>query len=267
MVTFSPGAAAPQPVAHRAASHQAPENTRAAISKALALGIKVIEVDVRLSRDGIPVLLHDATLDRTTSAAGPAAALTAAELASLDVGSWHHPGFAEESVPTLSEAFDLIDGAARLNVDVKTEAAAPPVIDLIRRAGVQDDVVISGCAAPRAGEIRRLAPEVDLLLNHRPGSPVADRGLPASQVGSIDAALRVGAVGINIDHRHLTDDFRRAVQNAGLQVWAYTVDDEPSFKAVAARGVDFIASNWPDEMLRLLNRYRQIDRPARADGL
>ena len=167
-MTFSPGVAPPQPVAHRAASQQDPENTRAAISKALTLGFDVIELDVRLSRDGIPVLLHDATLDRTTSAAGPATALIAAELANLDAGSWHHPGFADESVPTLAEAFDLIDGAARVNIDVKTDAAAPPIIDVIRRSRVQDGVVISGCTAPRAGEVHRLAPEVPLLLKSPP---------------------------------------------------------------------------------------------------
>jgi glycerophosphoryl diester phosphodiesterase len=256
-VTFSPGVAPPQPVARRAASHQAPENTRATISKALTLGIDVIELDGRLSRDGIPVLSHDATLDRTASAAGPATALTAAELANLDAGSWHHPGFADESVPTLAEAFNLIDGAAHVNIDVKANAAAPPVIDVIRRSRVEDGVIISGRTAPRAGEVRRLAPDVHLLLNHRPSSPATDGEPPHSPDGSIAAALRLGAVGVNLDHRHVTDEFRLAAHDAGLQVWAYTVDNQPGYQALIACGVDFITSNWPDEMLPLLNGRRQ----------
>ncbi len=256
-MTFSPGVAPPRPVAHRAASHQAPENTRAAISNALALGIDGIELDVRLSRDGVPVLLHDATLDRTTSAAGPAVDLSVAELTNLDAGSWHHPRYADESVPTLAEAFDLINGAARVNIDVKTDAATPPVIDVIRRHGAHDDVVISGCAVPRASEVRRLDPEVQLLLNHHPISSVADVGTPPAQVSSIAAALRLGAVGINLDHRHVTDEVRRAAHDADLQVWADTVDDKPSYHALVACGVDFITSNWPNEMLLLLDGRSQ----------
>ena len=202
-MTFSPGVAPPQPVARRAASHQAPENTRATISKALTLGIDVIELDGRLSRDGIPVLSHDATLDRTAN------------------------------------------------------AAAPPVIDVIRRSRVEDGVIISGRTAPRAGEVRRLAPDVHLLLNHRPSSPATDGEPPHSPDGSIAAALRLGAVGVNLDHRHVTDEFRLAAHDAGLQVWAYTVDNQPGYQALIACGVDFITSNWPDEMLPLLNGRRQ----------
>lgn len=257
-MTFSPGVAPPQPVAHRAASQQDPENTRAAISKALTLGFDVIELDVRLSRDGIPVLLHDATLDRTTSAAGPATALIAAELANLDAGSWHHPGFADESVPTLAEALDLIDGAARVNIDVKTDAAAPPIIDVIRRSRVQDGVVISGCAAPPGPVKCTGSPRKShSCSNHRPRSPAADGEPPHSPIDSIPAALHLGAVGINLDHRHVTDEFRRAAHDAGLQVWAYTVDDKPSYYALVAGGVDFITSNWPDKMLPLLDERSQ----------
>jgi len=250
-------------VAHRAASHQAPENTRAAILHALALGFGVIELDVRLSRDGVPVLVHDATLDRTTDAAGPVAALTAAELAGLDAGAWHDARFAGESVLTLVDALNLIDRRVRINVDFKTDAAIPATLDLLRRSGRRDSVVISGCTAPWAAKVRRLDPEVELLLNHPPIPTGTDRALPLSEADFIAAARRVGAIGINVNYRHVTDEFRRAAHAAGLQVWTYTVDDETRYQDLAAHGVDYITSNWPDPMLPLLNG-RGHQKPAGA---
>lgn len=265
--TLAAAAPPPNPVAHRAASHQAPENTRAAILQALALGFSVIELDVRLSRDGIPVLLHDPTLDRTTNASGPAHALTAADLALLDAGSWLHSRFTGEPVLTLAGALKLIDRSVRINIDIKSADAIPPVLDLLQRAGRHDSVIISGCTAPWAARVRHLDPEIDLLLNHPPWPPATDRALPLSPARFIAAAHHVGAIGINLEHRHVTGEFRRAAHAAGLQVWTYTVDDPHRYRTLAAHGVDYVTSNWPDRMLPLLNGIRPEARAEPAPPL
>ena len=264
-VTLSSGALPPHPVAHRAASHQAPENSRAAIIQALALGFSTIELDIRVSRDGVPVLLHDPTLDRTTNTTGPATALTAAELARLDAGSWHHPRFSGEPVITLAEALELSDRRARLNVDIKTPTAIPPVLDLVQRSGRQDSVVITGCAAPWAAKVRHLDPEINLLLNHSPNSDGSDHASPPLEAAAIAAAVQVGAIGMNLNHRDVTDEFRRAAHDAGLQVWTYTIDNEHRYRTLAARGVDYITSNWPDHMLPLLEGVHPDNQPAGTD--
>ena len=88
-------------IAHRGASGQAPENTLAAIHKALAIGVDMIEMDVRQTRDGAIVLMHDRTLNRTTNGKGRVAKKSLSELQTLDAGSWFDPSFANERIPEL----------------------------------------------------------------------------------------------------------------------------------------------------------------------
>src|SRR5512134_1609461 len=96
--------------AHRGASAAAPENTMAAFRAAEAAGADGIELDVHLSRDGVPVVIHDATLERTTTGTGRVAARSVAALQSLDAGSWFAPHFADEVLPTLEETLRLFGG-------------------------------------------------------------------------------------------------------------------------------------------------------------
>ena len=94
-------------VGHRGASGYAPENTLAAFRRAVELGATFIETDLQLSRDARFIAIHDATLDRTTTARGPVQALTLAELRELDAGSWFGPAFAGERIPTLEEILEF----------------------------------------------------------------------------------------------------------------------------------------------------------------
>src|SRR3990172_9877913 len=94
---------APVVIAHRGASGSCPENTLAAFRRAAALGADMIELDVQLTRDGEVVVIHDWTLDRTTSGTGPVRACSLAELRRLDAGAWFDAAFAGERVPTLGE--------------------------------------------------------------------------------------------------------------------------------------------------------------------
>jgi glycerophosphoryl diester phosphodiesterase len=94
-------------IAHRGDSRTCPEQTIAAYTQAAERGAEMIEADVHRTRDGRLIMLHDATLDRTTSGSGPVAAIDHVELRTLDAGSWFSPDFAGERVPTLDELFDL----------------------------------------------------------------------------------------------------------------------------------------------------------------
>jgi glycerophosphoryl diester phosphodiesterase len=106
-------------IGHRGAAHYAPENTLPSIAKAVELGFDYIELDVRFTRDGVPVLMHDKTIDRTTNGSGDIASLTLDEVKQLDAGSWFADEFAGTTVPTLREALELIDGQACVFWDAK----------------------------------------------------------------------------------------------------------------------------------------------------
>src|SRR6202051_2859373 len=107
-------------IAHRGAGKLAPENTLAAMRAGYALGYRMVEFDVKLSGDGVPFLLHDDTLDRTTSGHGRADALTWAELSKLDAGGWHSPAFAGEPLPMLEQvARWAIANDVACNIEIK----------------------------------------------------------------------------------------------------------------------------------------------------
>ena len=110
----------PKIIAHRGASGYAPENTMAAIMDAVQKGAKAIEFDVNVSADGIPILLHDETLDRTTNGSGPVVEKTFAELEQLDAGSWFSPNFSGISIPSLSDVLNgVFQSDLALNLELK----------------------------------------------------------------------------------------------------------------------------------------------------
>ena len=112
-------------IAHRGAGKLAPENTLAAFRTGLGLGWRAFECDVRLSADGQAFLLHDDTLERTTSGHGPAHALPWAELARLDAGGWHSPAFRGETLPRLQDVAALLQAqGALLNIEIKPPPGA-----------------------------------------------------------------------------------------------------------------------------------------------
>lgn len=138
-------------IAHRGHKVGAPEQTLAAFRLAAKLGATMLEADLRFTRDGVAVLLHDAMLDRTTSGQGPIAALDWEQVAKLDAGAWFHPSFAGERVPRLDDLFDLADelGLA-LCIEAKGETAGSNAFavqyagrEIARRGRLTVDVVAS----------------------------------------------------------------------------------------------------------------------------
>lgn len=106
-------------IAHKGASGVSPENTLVAFQKALDLGVDMIELDVRHTKDEEIIVFHDSTLDRTTNGRGLVEKFTLAEIKELDAGSWFDPEYADQKVPTLKEALDLIDGRCKVLIEIK----------------------------------------------------------------------------------------------------------------------------------------------------
>ena len=154
-----------QVVAHRGNSGPLPENTRLAIESAIKAGVDMVEVDIRVTKDGVPVLMHSAAVDRTTSGAGLVEELTWNEIRGLDAGSWRGPRFAGERVISLSEVLELCRGRVALNLDLKTPAAVIPVAAAAIEAGVTDDVVITGCGEECVHTVPSITASITTLFN------------------------------------------------------------------------------------------------------
>ncbi len=139
-------------IGHRGYHAKYPENTLIAFQAAIEAGVTMIELDVMLSHDRKLVVIHDATLDRTTNGKGSVADLPLAELKQLDAGSWFDAQFADQQIPELSEVLDLVNGRAYVNIEIKSDAYEslhPPdaiekqVVELLRQKNLLDTSMIS----------------------------------------------------------------------------------------------------------------------------
>jgi glycerophosphoryl diester phosphodiesterase len=155
-------------VAHRGYSTVAPENTLPAFDAAVRAGATLVEFDVRVTRDGVPVVIHDRTVNRTTSGTGRVWDLTYDEIAALDAGSWFGAGFTGLRVPTLAETLDLLAaGTAELLVEIKPPATLDEVKTIVAQLAERDLLarsVIQSFDADVLRKVRGLVPDVRLGL-------------------------------------------------------------------------------------------------------
>ena len=246
----------PQLIAHRGNAGPSPENTRLAIEQAIAVGVDMVEVDVRLSREGVPVLIHNATLEQTTSGSGPVDRHTLSQLKRLDAGGWKGAQFAGEPLLTLNEALELARSRVALNLDLKTPQAIGTTLKSVRDMGMANQVVISGCTWLPVRSIRASNPEVTVLLNVSKSLDfLARRGHAALfRVAYLAQARTAAAAGINVNHLYIDRDLIAAAHLAGLTVWTWTVDDGQRLRELADLGVDAITTNWPEVMIQVMER-------------
>ncbi|QKJ19846.1 glycerophosphodiester phosphodiesterase [Microbacterium hominis] len=233
---------------HRGAGMAAPENTLPAIAAALAAGFDHVEVDFALTADGHPVLMHDATVDRTTDGTGPIAALTLAEVRALDAGSWFAEEFAGVRVPTAEEFLDVLDAArGRAIVELKGEwdaAAVASVIAAVESRGLERRVSVASFDARSlalVGAVSEVVPRL-LILKHLPDD-VVRAAEQAGVRGVIAARKAVMARPEVVDRLH----------DAGMRVVVYTLNEDTQWDAVTALGVDGIVTDDP----RLLSAWQR----------
>jgi glycerophosphoryl diester phosphodiesterase len=245
-------------IGHRGASAVAPENTLVAFERAFVDGADGIEFDVRLARDNVPVVIHDATLKRTALREGSVAQLSSSELSETDVGTWfnlrHKTGaraeYAQARVPTLAQVLELYGtGSSRLYVEMKCEAGesrllAAEVARLIRERSFHDRVVVESFALDAIAEIKRLDARVRTaaLFEPRPSRP------RPSIRKLIEEATNCKADEIAL-HRMLAT--RRAVEEAqlrGMQVVVWTVDSPSWIERAITYGINALITNNPARM-------------------
>jgi len=235
--------APPRVIGHRGAAGLAPENTPASFRKAAALGARWVEFDVHLSKDSVPVILHDDTVERTSDGRGAVAALDLAELKRLDAGRWFAPEFAGERIPTLVETFALLEtldlGAA---IEIKpspgaAEATATAVLELVLARWPEQlpPPMVSSFDRAALARARDVAPGVMRAL--------LVREVPTDWRAEMD---RLGCTALHASHRTLGAAAVRAVAQTGIPLFAYTVNEPARAAELFAWGVASVFSDRPD---------------------
>ncbi|MCP3426465.1 hypothetical protein NBM05_10755 [Rothia sp. AR01] len=247
-----------QLVAHRGRSARAPENTLAAFEAALTADFEWIETDVDLLADGVPVLIHDSTLDRTTDGAGPVSAATSRSLRHRDAGSWFSADFAGERLPLLADLTDLMARTGlSANLELKLSHPTPERVERCLDAVVEELEGLAG--ASRSGEVGG-GPGAP-----GPGAPAPEEG-PGVVISSFDHALlaglrerSAGAVLAPLFHAgELADGWRRAADAVGAQrIHPHHADLDPLLVETlldAGLGISAWTVNAP-ERARLLSEW------------
>ena len=216
--------------AHRGASAELPENTLPAFGRAVELRAFGIELDVHLSADGVPVVIHDETVDRTTNGSGAVAELTVAQLQELDAGNG-------EPVPTLEQVLDLVSGKVHVNIEIKAGEAGDAVLAL---TGTYPDLAyaISSFNHEALRNVRNHDATIELW-------PL----VAAVSDADIATAKEIGAPQLNAFGRMLNAEIMSAVAEQGIGIWVWTVNDVERARELIEWGAVGICTDDPQAML------------------
>lgn len=226
-------------IGHAAAGGEASPNTLAGVRACLEAGAEAMEIDVQLSADGIPVLMHDTTVDRTTNLKGPVRLLTVKELSCADAGGG-------EPVPTLDQALDLVAGRLTVMCELKATPGFPDqdaklvdaVVATVGRHGAHAWTAMHSFNADMVGRARHADQRISAAII---SPPVDGPGLEA-------LLLRVlvrNAQAISIHHSCVRRELVVAAKRRQLTVWTWTVDEPAEWDRVRQAGVDGIITNVP----------------------
>lgn len=236
-------------LAHRGASRIAPENTLRAFRLALEQGADGFELDVHLSRDGVPVVLHDADLHRTTNGSGRVWEKTVAELKALDAGAWKDPRFAGERIPTLDEVFEAFGDRALYNIELKAFTLRSielvrAVVERVRRYGLAGRVLLSSFNPLALRWAWRLGPEIPRGLLVGPELPLPLRRAWFAFLAPHQAR--------HLHFRMIDERVVRWCRRHGYAVVAWTANEAEEMRRLIRLGVEAIITDEPDRLARLL---------------
>jgi glycerophosphoryl diester phosphodiesterase len=226
-------------IAHRGFSGLFPENTRPSFQAALQMKVDSIEFDVRLLKDGMPVVIHDSTVDRTTDGTGKVEDMVLDQVKQLDAGSWFAPSFGGIRVLTLAETLDLLAGRVRLNIHIKTQdhdrkAIVSSVLSEIKERRLMGNAYL---ASDEATLIRARVDEPELALCNLTTEPLGTYIRRSLSLGC--RILQPPNAGVEEAHEN------------SMEVNPFYADDPTEMTRLVAAGVDGILTNYPDRLLRL----------------
>ena len=240
-------------IAHRGDSAHRPENTLASFASALEVGAEVVELDVHLTRDGHPVVMHDPTVDRTTDGQGRIVDHTLAQMRRLNAGypSRFAGEYDGERVPTLAEVLNFLHGRCRVMIEIKPEAVTADAdsgveavtVGEVRKAGMEKDVALISFSRTALLRCRALGPEIlrgHLFIEGEPGDVIA-------------GARAIGSELVMPHKSMLSSDLRDRGREAGLKVATWVVDDPVELQSLAHYDLYGVGSNRPGVLLEALS--------------
>ena len=212
-------------IGHRGAKGHLPENTLASFQKAIDLGVDMIELDVRMSLDKIPMVIHDETVDRTTSSTGLVTDYSAKELQHL-------------GIPTLRDVFELVDNRCEINVEIKTFSATQSVLDLINKNTFdQNKILISSFDWNALQEIRFHNDNIRIGVLTETDFDLA-----------LAFAKFIKAYSIHPYYHMLTAENIRKIKEKGFKIFSWTINEPEDITFVRSLNVDGIITDFPERL-------------------
>ena len=224
-------------ISHAACGGHAPENTIGGILKAIELGSEAIEIDVQASADGVPVLMHDLTVDRTTNGSGAIAELSIEQLRALDAGG--------EPLPTLAEVLDLTKGKVLLVMEIKQPGIEQHIAHLVRESEAINDVMAWSFFPDALEGMRSAEPKVPraLLIG----------GESMSKWPKIrSSAVKLGVQGVSVFNPNVDEAVAEDCRHRGLALYTWTPDSSREIERLVRLGVDGVCSNFPEKIVTVL---------------
>jgi glycerophosphoryl diester phosphodiesterase len=255
-------------IGHRGASAIAPENTLAAFTRAIQDGADGIEFDVRLSQDGVAVVIHDATLARTALIDGVVAELPAQVLARTDVGSWfspppntHNVDFSMEKLPSLEQVFDLFAGShALLYLEMKSQPgerlAAAEVAGAIRKHAIAERVIVSSFDLSLVKAVKAIDSAIRTAALFEPR--VSHPSTLLRRIRLVELAKACEADEICLHHSLASSRLTKHARSSQLEVVVWTVDNPAWIELARSREVKALMTNDPASMARYRNAQTAI---------
>jgi glycerophosphoryl diester phosphodiesterase len=231
-------------IGHKGAAAVAPENTLASFRIALEASVDGLECDVHATADGVPVIIHDATVERTTDGTGAIAEMTLGDVKRRDA-SFGMAAFRGEEIPTLDELLTLVDGKVLLALEYKAMAAVEASIPILKRHDAARWCTAWAFNADVLRELKRLIPDLTRTQN-------------VGRVENWDGVLRTAAelesVGVSLAHNLADADRVASARERGLRFYAWTANEQADWARLIECGVDGIVTDDPARLIKYLSK-------------
>ncbi len=235
-------------VGHRGAAGLAPENTIPSFKVAIGYGVDFVEFDVRSTREGIPVVIHDERVDRTTNGSGYVRDMSLLELKHLDAGSWFSRDYSGIKIPSLEEALEFLRGEdVGLIIEIKDEGIEEEVIRCVEDMGIVDRTIIASFNIRTLSRARRINDELPLMAISTSFS-----------VDMLDMILRNGARILALHKDTIDADVVKKSMRRGIILNAWVVNNINEAKRLLVMGVNMLSSDFPDVISGLRNKIISI---------
>lgn len=232
----------PLVVAHRGVHRFAPENTAVSYRQAIEAGAPIVELDLHRSKDGVIILMHDDTLERTTDGVGNVNDMTLQQLKTLDAGSWKDAKYAGERVPTLQEIAEICKGKTVMMLDLKDPVRGDEIAPVIGKAGIKPDrVIVAPWKVEQASGLAPYLPDTPMILLH---SQLPD-GYDTDSDAFFESLKGMGFSGFSLNWTHLTQTFVDDAHRHGMEVYTWTINNPEDISGAALMGVDGVITDDP----------------------